>query len=838
MARPFDVDVDKVPVMLCRVDAAAGCTWCNDAWLEFAGRPFAEVRGAGWLTALDAEDRARVVQRVALDVALELEVRFRRSGGRECSLLLRSAPSQDAGGAHSGHLLAAVDVSGWRDAELVLRFFAGLGDVLAGSIELDDTLRRVARLVVPQLADLCTIAVVGDDDRIRRVAIAHADAAVERFLLATQATAPLDPNAPAAIAEVVRTGTVLYRPIVDAAGPDEPWPPIADETDTQGTRSLICAPLRAREAVVGAIALVSWTRRLAARDLELVEEIAQRCATAIDNAGLYRRSEEARSRLVLLASIGEQLAATLELDDTIRTVVRRVVPVFADAAVVALRQRDGSFRRADVCHVDAAVEAAYRRRFIGTSIDLDDPTPIARAMRLQRPALIEDFGAELASASAHPKKKDAYAAGASLRVESVVAAPLMVGDEVLGAVVFGFGSSRRRYRSSDLPLALDIGWRAALAIDRAHAFDRERRLAETLQHSMLPDALPEVPGVAFCARYLTGGRGDVGGDWYDVVALAEGRLGLVIGDVAGHGVRAAAVMGQLRNALRAFATDVLDPATVVQRLNRFVFEQGPADMATLCYAVFDPRRGELSWTLAGHPPPLAVPPAGEPVFLSAQPAPPIGADPRGRFTASTLVLAPGTMLVLYTDGLVERRGESLDAGLERLARRVRLAPAVLDAACDDVIDHLLGGMPPSDDVALLGLRFVGAQRGPIRIRRPARATELAPVRRVVSAWLEATGMEPADIGVVSVAVSEAATNAIEHAYGPGEGWFEVEAEIEAGELRVSVRDEGRWRPKARGGGGRGLGLIGGLMDELEVRRAPQGTEIRMRRVLREPGGKD
>jgi anti-sigma regulatory factor (Ser/Thr protein kinase) len=297
-------------------------------------------------------------------------------------------------------------------------------------------------------------------------------------------------------------------------------------------------------------------------------------------------------------------------------------------------------------------------------------------------------------------------------------------------------------------------------------------------------------------------------------------------------------MGQLRNALRAFATDVLDPAMVVHRLNRFAFEQGPTEMATLCYATFDPHRGELAWTLAGHPPPLVVPPGAEPVFLAARPAPPIGADPRGRFRTATTVLATGTTLLLYTDGLVERRGESLDIGLERLAHRARLAPALLDAACDDVIDHLLGVMPPSDDVALLGLRYVGAQRGPIRIRRPARATELAPVRRVISAWLEATGMAPDEIGVVSVAVSEAATNAIEHAYGPGEGWFEVEAEIEDDELRVAVRDEGRWRPKARGGGGRGLGLISRLMDEFEVRRSQHGTEIRMRRVLREVVGKD
>jgi anti-sigma regulatory factor (Ser/Thr protein kinase) len=161
---------------------------------------------------------------------------------------------------------------------------------------------------------------------------------------------------------------------------------------------------------------------------------------------------------------------------------------------------------------------------------------------------------------------------------------------------------------------------------------------------------------------------------------------------------------------------------------------------------------------------------------------------------------------------------------------VRFAPPTLDAVCDRLIERLVGSTRPADDVAVLGLRYIGTTRGTFRIRRPARPSELAPVRRILAAWLETAGVGIEEIGTIAVAVTEAATNAIEHAYGPIEGWFEVEAAIDADEaLNITVRDAGRWRPKARGGGGRGLALIGRLMDEFELRRLPAGTEVWMQR---------
>ena len=543
---------------------------------------------------------------------------------------------------------------------------------------------------------------------------------------------------------------------------------------------------------------------------------------------MHQRSEEALARLSLVASVGEQLAATFDRQEMVETLVRRVVPLFADAATFAiLDEQTQELRRLAVAHVDRTIEAQFRESIFSKPMALTGREPPVRAARSGKPVLLESYrsrpcGRRGRSSGTEP--------GEALQATSVLAVPLFARGRVVAVLTFAFAGSGRQYSSSDIPVALDIARRGALALERARAFEQERHIAETLQHSMLPDELPDVTGITLCARYRPGGAVDVGGDWYDVVPLPGARVGLAIGDVAGHGVRAAAVMGQLRHALRAFASDGNDPVTVLARLNRFVFEQGPLDMATLCYGVLDPVRGRMEISVAGHPPPLLVQPGRGAEFVDTRPAPPIGADVSSRYSSTIVDLEPGATLVLFTDGLVERRGETLDVGLKRLVDAMRYAPPLLDAACDRLLNQLVGDEHPDDDVALLGLRFVGTGHRHLRMRRPARADELAPVRRVLAAWLETAGVDPEDIGSIVVAVSEAATNAIEHAYGPAEGWFEVEADVEEGPLvTVVVRDAGRWRPKARGGGGRGLTLIGRLVDDFELRRQPGGTEIWMRR---------
>jgi PAS domain S-box-containing protein len=820
--------------MIWASDAHGGCTWINRRWAEFTGRPLEAHFGQGWTDDVHPDDADRWVGgfRHAFESRepFEAEVRLRRADGRFRWMLGRAAPRYDADSTFAGYVATCTDITERRNAESSLRLLADIGDAVSESFDLSTTLQRVARLAVPAFADLCTIGVAEPDGRLRRVAVAHADPDEEAALRQLDAAAPLEVDDGSALAEVTRTGVAVYRPLVDAPGPDEPWP---KRDDDERERSLLVAPLIGRRGVLGACAMVSWGRRFTVDDVVLVQEVAHRCATAVDHASLFRESEDRRERLALLANIGEQLASTLDLDETTRRVLDRVVPVIADFGVVVLGDR-GRFRRVDVRHVDRDVERSFRDVYIGELVDIDSQMPVARAMRTGAPVIIETLPAP----SRNRNNPDAFEPVRALGATSLLAVPLRNDGTIVGGLVFGYTVSGRHYSATDVPLTLDIARRLTLAVERARTYVAERRTAETLQRSLLPDELPDLPTVGLCARYIPGERAEVGGDWYDVVPLSGGRLGVVIGDVAGHGVRAAAVMGQLRNALRAFAGEGYAPSALVERLNRFVFENGPSDMATLCYAVVDPTNGTFQAVSAGHPPPVVVTADGVTRWLHGVGGPPIGADSRSHYRASENVLAPGDTVVLYTDGLIERRRESLDVGLQRLLDAVAAAPrpADLGRACDHLTATLLPEGGADDDVAILTVRYVGNSPGAFRWRRPARASELGTMRRIMSAWLETAGVPRDDIALIAVAVSEAATNSIEHAYGKQEGWVEIEASRDADDVVIAVRDGGRWRPKAQSGGGRGLGLIGRLMDEFELRRTDQGTEIMMRRSARGRNG--
>jgi serine phosphatase RsbU (regulator of sigma subunit)/anti-sigma regulatory factor (Ser/Thr protein kinase) len=365
---------------------------------------------------------------------------------------------------------------------------------------------------------------------------------------------------------------------------------------------------------------------------------------------------------------------------------------------------------------------------------------------------------------------------------------------------------------------------------------RERGVAETLQHSLLPERLPELPGVQLAARYAPGAvESQVGGDWYDVVPLPGGRVGLVMGDVVGHDLRAAASMGQLRNALRACAADGTAPDEVLQRLNHLCVTQDLGDMASVLYAVLDPVQGVVEVANAGHLPPLLVS-ADDSCYLEARPSPPVGVVREAQFTSTTWALPAGSLLLLYTDGLVERRGSALQPALERLQTVLEAGRATpIEQLCDDVMAGMLGaGASADDDVALL-LVAPQAVLGPrVEVTWPAKADRLALLRHLLERWLAEAGAQDDEAYDVLVASSEAATNAVEHAYGPAQAEFRVVCCAEDGGVTVLVRDWGTWREPRGRDRGRGLGLMEGLMDDVKVSHSTSGTEVRMHRRLRSP----
>jgi phosphoserine phosphatase RsbU/P len=295
-------------------------------------------------------------------------------------------------------------------------------------------------------------------------------------------------------------------------------------------------------------------------------------------------------------------------------------------------------------------------------------------------------------------------------IQSLLGVPLFAGGKVIGVLHVG-SVDRREFSQEDVELLQLAGDRAALALRSMMAQD-DAQAAVALHRSLLPAALPEVPGIDLAARYVTG-SGNVGGDWYDVFVLPGGKVGIVVGDVAGSGLRAAVIMGRMRSALRAYVLEVEDPGVALRMLDRKIQYFEPNAMATVLYGLYEPGSGEFLISSAGHlPPVLAVPGDEAAGSLSIPPDPPIGAADDPPRHSSAGAVPPGGLLCCYTDGLVERRGKPLDdgigvlaatmdaqirAGASRQGRPVSLA----DDACAAVMRALVGNTPARDDVAVL-----------------------------------------------------------------------------------------------------------------------------------------
>jgi serine phosphatase RsbU (regulator of sigma subunit)/anti-sigma regulatory factor (Ser/Thr protein kinase) len=414
-------------------------------------------------------------------------------------------------------------------------------------------------------------------------------------------------------------------------------------------------------------------------------------------------------------------------------------------------------------------------------------------------------------------------------IQSLLGVPLVVEGQLIG--VLHVGSLRPRdFNQRDLAVLEVAAARAAPGIERARlysALEREHRVAMVLQRSLLPKRLVEVVGVQTAARYLPASD-EVGGDWYDVFELARGRLGVAIGDVVGHGVRAAALMGQLRTALHAYAMQDYGPARTLELVDRYVQSMPDYAMATAAYAVLEPDTGEVQIASAGHLPPVVVGDGGGRV-LEMTPSAPLGAFSYGRVQEHELTLRPGEILVLYTDGLVERPGTPLTTSMEKLAAVVGRATSV-DDLCRRALERMVAPGALRDDVAIVAIQNTQIADD-LDLRLPADPKVLAEIRHLLRRWLRHHGATDTQTLEITLAVSEACTNAIEHAYSPAPAQFTLTASAGEGRLTFVVRDAGHWRPPRGQDRGRGLTIIRAAMDDVEVNSSETGTEIVMHRRI-------
>lgn len=406
---------------------------------------------------------------------------------------------------------------------------------------------------------------------------------------------------------------------------------------------------------------------------------------------------------------------------------------------------------------------------------------------------------------------------------AAVAVPLGPPDAPTGALV----AMRRRnaFLHDEIDLAQLVAERVAVALERARLYEREHAVSTALQRSLLPAELPAVPGARMAVRYLPAGWGlEAGGDWYDAVHRPDGTFAFVVGDVVGRGVPAAAMMGRLHHALHAYLAEGHGPAAALARLDALVEQSGPGTLATVACACYDPTTGALEHASAGHPPPLMAAPGQTPEFIEHPLGLPIGVMPDATVEQRRLVVAPGTIVLLFTDGLVEDRELPIGEGLERL-RAGLTSDLDLERWLEGTVERMTAGRTVDDDVAALAIQVEVTPAG-LLLRRQAVATELAGIRDAVRSSLSAAGIAGPVVDDLVLAASEASGNVVRHAYAGAPGPLEVRMAVGPKGVDLVVRDEGRWREPADQGR-HGVDIMRAVMDTFDIATGDSGTTVRM-----------
>lgn len=549
-------------------------------------------------------------------------------------------------------------------------------------------------------------------------------------------------------------------------------------------------------------------------------------------AGSWRRVAEAAvaaagdraERNRALAEVAAALSGAVSVADVVRVILREgQAALGASGSGLAVREGD-RVRYLELNGYTADVKAAWAEFPMSTS------SPVTTVLRTGRPVLVE-CSEDLLARFDNPKMRAFLADSGE---QAIARLPLRSAAGVIGVLGFGFARPRR-FTAEDVDFLDALAGQCAQALERARLYERARTTARLLQRSLLPAALPDVPGVHLSARYRpAGGDVDVGGDWYDAVRLPDGRLALAVGDVMGKGVRAASVMAQVRNALRGLLYVDPAPDAVLAWLDALVAATGrDEELVTVAYGVFDPATGEFAWSDAGHPPPLLLC-GGDALLCDADVALPLGLG--GSRPVERVVLGPGDAVVLYTDGLVETRTRPLDEGLSRL-REVGAAVAAEHRVPD--AEHLMGllgadvgDLGGDDDVTALVLcrSSAPAPSEPPRTAElllPARSRSASAARRFVADALDAWGCQYL-CDAALLGVSELVTNAVVHAGSPAE----LHLRWQGARLRVEVRDSDptpipHRRPAAttEDTHGRGLLLVDAVADGWGVQDGEDGKVV-------------
>jgi GAF domain-containing protein len=507
-----------------------------------------------------------------------------------------------------------------------------------------------------------------------------------------------DADLPAA--QVLRTGEPVWLESQEER--DQQFPMLRGfEPSTVG----MCAvPMRVGPTTIGALRFSFDRPRLFDSDeRRFVLALAAQAALALERAMLFAAERRAVEQSAFLADATQRLASSLEPDETVESLTALLVPEFADWAMVYLRDAANDAMPVAFLHRDPYITARYRDVMLTRQPGSSEHATIEQVMSTGAPVRLTDVPESFRDAAmrAAPELAELMTA---IHPTTGLCVPLAVRGEVIGAVGLA-RTERQSYGDAELRTVEDVATRAAVALSNARSYQRERETALTLQRSLLPQRLPEVEGVSFAWRYLPAGAStSIGGDWYDVLPLDVNRVALVIGDVMGRGIGAAAVMGQLRATARAFASAQMTPADVLTQMDGAVTRLEQAQITTAAVAILDASQRTLTIAAAGHLPPLLLHPHEGATFVDIDPGPPLGAGTPD-YPQTTVAVPAGSMLLLYTDGLVEDRRRGVDEGMEDL-RRACADASDPESLCECAMTVAGHDENHEDDTAMLAIQLL------------------------------------------------------------------------------------------------------------------------------------
>lgn len=819
----FRALADAIPnfVWLAREDGSV--VFLNRPMLAYAGVSDEQAVGSRFRALLHPDDVAPMIDGWADSLAsgkpFEAEYRLRRASDDTYRwFLTRALPVRDTDGRIAFWIGTATDIEAQKRATENLNFVIEASELLAGASTVEDVSTHFARMAVQRFADWCFVVLSDPQQHYRVAAIAHRDAERVHFIERYLDRYPVG-NDPRMDAMLQGEKPVLVAEITDQmlrqSARDEDHLALLRELHLY---SAIVAPLAHAGEVLGGIIMYSAEsrRRFDAGDVEVLGALAQRAAARMYAMRALSEEQRVRRRLQFIGRAAQAVYESFDTTSSFGNLTQIIVSEIGDMAAV-FRLEDGQAARVvGAAHHDPASDDIVRSLVGIRVLHGEAERRFVHSLQARKPLVGMHLSPGELERTVWPYLSEEIA---SLAPESLVTVPLHSRGKVHGAIVVYYTRNGRQYRSEDLEVLVDIGRHASVALENADVFERERRMSETLQDSLLPPSLPQVEGLSFDAVYLPSAtEAQVGGDWYDAFQLEDGTTVVTAGDVTGRGAEAAVIMGKVRHLLAIAPSYERDPARILDTVESVLARRYPDVIVTAFLGFIAPDHRTMRYANAGHPPPLLRRARGI-EELRAEGLP-IGLRREAQAaSACTADLSDARMLVLYTDGLTEARHDIL-GGTQQLCEVLSREAVLHTHRPARFIEESCLGNAVSDDVAVLTISFEPGIRWSFDAENAKAAQD---ARGEFVEYLRRQSGDSLSIETAELVFGELVGNVVRHAPGA----IDIDVEWSNGSPVLHVLDRGpAFEPPSRlpadplSESGRGLFIVRQLSTSFSVEHVP------------------